>query len=61
LDQTGFWADADLKRVLRLEVKYCERLEGDGSEVTYENHRPILKCAVPVEEVTCLAVIDPDI
>jgi len=59
LDQTEIWADADLKQVRKLDVKFCDRLEGDGANMHYKDHRPIFKCAVPLQEATCLATPAP--
>ncbi|MBI5551845.1 MAG: hypothetical protein HY911_10085 [Desulfobacterales bacterium] len=59
LNQTQVWADVDLKRVRRLEVQYCDQMVGDDGQVSYKEHRPIFKCAVAVEEATCLAAPGP--
>jgi hypothetical protein len=59
LNQTEIWTDVDLKQVRRLEVKACDQLQGDGGVVIFEDHRPIFKCAVAVQEATCLAMPRP--
>lgn len=57
LTQTQIWADADLKKAKRIDVKYCDRLSGDSGSVTYDGPLPVFECAVPVAEATCVATV----
>jgi len=57
LTQTRIEADADLKRVRRLEVSVCDRLANQHPGATrYDGYKPIYECEVPEQQVVCLAV-----
>jgi hypothetical protein len=53
LTQTQIWADADLKKVRRIEVEYCGLLQGHNGRVPYEGHRPVYQCALEVRRHAC--------
>jgi hypothetical protein len=56
LTQTRIEADADLKRVRRLEVSVCGRLANQHPGGThYDGYKPIYECEVPEQHVVCLA------
>jgi hypothetical protein len=56
LTRTRIEADADLKRVRRLEVGVCGRLVDQHAGVTrHEGYKPVYACEVPEREAVCLA------
>jgi hypothetical protein len=56
LTRTRIEADADLKRVRRLEVGVCGRLVDQHVGVTrHEGYKPVYACEVPEREAVCLA------
>ena len=60
LTQTQVWADADLKKVRRLEVEYCGLLQGHNGRVPYEGHRPVYQCADEIRKYACGAAVTED-
>lgn len=60
LTQTQVWADADLKKVRRLEVEYCGLLQGHNGRVPYEGHRPVYQCTHEVRRYACDAAVLKD-
>jgi hypothetical protein len=60
LTQTQIWADADLKKVRRIEAEYCGLLEGHNGRVPYEGHRPVYRCADEIRKYACGAAVTVD-
>jgi len=60
LTQTQIWADADLKKVRRIEAEYCGLLEGHNGRVPYEGHRPVYQCADEIRKYVCGAAVTED-
>jgi hypothetical protein len=60
LTQTQIWADADLKKVRRIEAEHCGLLEGHNGRVPYEGHRPVYRCADEIRRYACGAAVTED-
>jgi hypothetical protein len=56
LTQTRIEADADLKKVRRLEVSVCGRLANQHPGATrFDGYKPIYECEVPEQKAVCQA------
>ncbi len=56
LTRTKIEADADLKKVRRLDVSVCGRLADQHAGVTrFDGYEPVYECEVPVQQVQCKA------
>lgn len=54
LTWTRMTADADLKRLERLEMKVCGQMKNQDGRVPFKDRIPVIECAVPVEAITCV-------
>lgn len=56
LTRTKIEADADSKKVRRLDVSVCGRLADQHAGVTrFDGYEPVYECEVPVQQVQCQA------
>ena len=55
LSRVRMETDADLKKLLRLEITACGRIKNQTGKVKYDDYEPIYECDVPIKRITASA------